>query len=262
MIRLFGGAINKGQVYGKSVKLAPQVIRNHLRLDKSKYIDHNDYEDYNDLSNAITKNVNKNDFSLIFGGDHSISIHTISSLKKIRSNMKVLWIDAHADCNNKKTSLSGNLHGMPLGYLLGREKSVYQSLSYDDVMYIGIRDVDPLENEYIKEKNIKSLTMKEYNKTATEDIYYHISKYVGNNPLHISLDIDSCDSSITPGTGVPVPDGFNQTQICNLIKTLFDREYVVSMELVEYFPEFDKDNITLNLIKEIMLRTKIKSIIK
>ena len=37
-------------------------------------------------------------FALNLGGDHSISTGSISGLKSMYPNMKVLWISAHDDC--------------------------------------------------------------------------------------------------------------------------------------------------------------------
>jgi len=260
MIKLFGAAINQGQTYGKSVSLAPKIIRSYLNLKKNKYIDYNDHNDYNKLSHTISDNVKSTDFSMIFGGDHSISVSTISSIKKIHSNLKVLWIDAHGDLNNMEESPSGNMHGMPMAFLLGREKSKYECLTPNDIAYIGVRDLDPLEKKYIIEKKIKCIPMPEYIDSPKRKIYDSLNSFLGSSPVHISLDIDSCDSNIAMGTGVPVPNGFSSGEICSLVKNIFNNTNVVSMELVEYFSEFDKNNETLDLIRKIMLNTKIESI--
>ena len=37
----------------------------------------------------------------------------------MRPSTAVIWIDAHADINTDKTSPSGNIHGMPIAFLLG-----------------------------------------------------------------------------------------------------------------------------------------------
>jgi arginase len=43
----------------------------------------------------------------------------VAALKKMYKKAKVIWIDAHLDCNSPSSSPSGNMHGMPLGYLCG-----------------------------------------------------------------------------------------------------------------------------------------------
>ena len=60
---------------------------------------------------------------IILGGDHSIAIATFSAIASHHRNnggeIGLIWFDAHADINTPETSLSGNIHGMPLGTILG-----------------------------------------------------------------------------------------------------------------------------------------------
>ena len=43
----------------------------------------------------------------------------ISGVIASRPNTGVIWIDAHADLNTPLISPSGNIHGMPVAYLMG-----------------------------------------------------------------------------------------------------------------------------------------------
>ena len=43
-------------------------------------------------------------------------------LNKYDKQLKVIWIDAHADINTRSSSPSGNFHGMPLSFLTGLDK--------------------------------------------------------------------------------------------------------------------------------------------
>src|SRR5579863_7254489 len=60
---------------------------------------------------------------LVLGGDHSVGAGTVSGVAEFyrRQNQKVglIWIDAHTDINTPESSPSGNVHGMPLGALMG-----------------------------------------------------------------------------------------------------------------------------------------------
>ena len=67
-----------------------------------------------------------------------------------RPNTGIVWVDAHADINTPQTSLSGNMHGMPLGFLLGlvENPQSYPALQWfrpcvdpRDIVYIGLRDL-------------------------------------------------------------------------------------------------------------------------
>src|SRR4051794_11995309 len=61
-------------------------------------------------------------FPVFLGGDHSISIGTVSGVAgaaKAYGSTGVLWLDAHADFNMPESSPSGNIHGMPLAIITG-----------------------------------------------------------------------------------------------------------------------------------------------
>ena len=60
-----------------------------------------------------------NNFILVLGGDHCIPIGTIPGLIKGRPNTGIVWVDAHADINSPASSLSGNMHGMPVSFSYG-----------------------------------------------------------------------------------------------------------------------------------------------
>ena len=60
-------------------------------------------------------------FALTLGGDHSVAAGTISGMKSVYPNLKVLWIDAHSDCVIPEFASTKyrNYHGMPASHLLG-----------------------------------------------------------------------------------------------------------------------------------------------
>lgn len=116
---------------------------------------------------------------LTLGGDHSVAIGTVAgSAKAVRERMgkeiAVIWVDAHADINTPELSDSGNVHGMPLGFLTGlakEEKREYfgwlreeNLISVKKLVYIGLRDVDVAEKRILKENGIKAFSMHDIDK--------------------------------------------------------------------------------------------------
>ena len=47
-----------------------------------------------------------------------MAIGTIYGHCKVHPDLVVIWVDAHADINTPLTSDSGNMHGMPLSFLV------------------------------------------------------------------------------------------------------------------------------------------------
>ncbi|RWX59754.1 arginase, partial [Mesorhizobium sp. M4B.F.Ca.ET.089.01.1.1] len=62
---------------------------------------------------------------IFLGGDHSISAGTLSGVarraKELGRPLFVLWLDAHPDFHTLDTTVSGNLHGVPLAYACGQK---------------------------------------------------------------------------------------------------------------------------------------------
>ena len=71
------------------------------------------------LSSEVRKSYSENNFPLILGGDHSISIGSLAGFSNEFENTGVIWIDAHGDLNTHITSPSQNAHGMPLACAIG-----------------------------------------------------------------------------------------------------------------------------------------------
>lgn len=117
------------------------------------------------IENELTTS---NNFILSLGGDHCIAMGTISGILSKRPNTGIIWVDAHADINTPSTSGSGNMHGMPLGFLLGLVDHMEDfpslrwmktGLTSKDIVYIGLRDLDGPEKRTIKQLGIKAFSV-------------------------------------------------------------------------------------------------------
>lgn len=190
---------------------------------------------------------------IVLGGDHSISMGSISGLLEKKTNIGVIWIDAHTDINTETTSPSGNAHGMPLASLMGICNSEINNndkkLNPKNVFWIGARDIDDGEWENIKklgiEKNVFTCSM--VHQFGMRKIIQNIHKLLIENTieqLHVSFDIDVMDPSIVTATGTPVLDGLTEQECDILISELFDNKmpHIVSIDFVEYNPLMDNAN--------------------
>ena len=109
-----------------------------------------------ELSKLVESAIASESVPVILGGDHSLSIGSVhGTLKSFNSNIGLIWIDAHADINTPLTSGSGNLHGQPVSFLvdelidympkLNGFEWIQSRISVKNIVYIGLRDVDPGE---------------------------------------------------------------------------------------------------------------------
>jgi len=175
------------------------------------------------VADAVEKSLRENDICLNLGGDHSVAIGTLSGTSRVHPDFCVLWVDAHANINTPKTSNSGNLHGMPLSFLLHdlKEKGlapeglpgfewVKTCLDAKSLAYIGLRDVDSYERLFIESLGIKVIEIKDIDthgiEACVDDALNAINPGM-TRPLHVSFDIDALDPNYAPSTGTPVREG-------------------------------------------------------
>lgn len=100
---------------------------------------------------------------LVLGGDHSISIGNISGASvACEGDLGVVWIDAHGDMMTHENTLSGNIHGMPSSAIMGLgHKKLTDVLKpgakikTENIIYIGLKDLDQAEVDLIREKGTK-----------------------------------------------------------------------------------------------------------
>ncbi|MDW4100666.1 arginase [Staphylococcus saprophyticus] len=205
------------------------------------------------LSQSVSNSISNNHFPLILGGDHSIAIGSISGVSKHYENLGVIWYDAHGDLNIPEESPSGNIHGMPLRILAGdADDKLVNIANYapkvkpENIVLIGMRDLDVGERQYIKDNNIKTYTMAEVDRYGIKQVIKETIDYLKEKTdgIHLSLDVDALDPVETPGTGTRVLGGLTYRESHFALEFLHNSNLVTSMDLVEVNPLIDHNNDT------------------
>ena len=170
---------------------------------------------YMNLFNLYRKNIKKNN-NIVIGGDHSLAISTLSStIMKYGPNNKIIWIDAHCDVNSQKASVSKNVHGMVLNYILklhSYNRNQYnlfvpsRKINTENIMYLGIRHIDAYEKEILEKYSIKYILSNEINNN-TERCINKINNFLHKSKYHLSIDIDGLSPNYVPCTETPVEKG-------------------------------------------------------
>lgn len=110
-------------------------------------------------------------------------------------------------------STVGNIHGMPLSFLLGLGPPVpafewvKPTLAAHKLVYIGLRDVDAGEKRLLRANGIKAFSMHEVDKWGIGRVVEMALDHVNPGrtlPVHLSFDVDALDPSVAPSTGTPV----------------------------------------------------------
>ena len=209
-------------------------------------------------------------FPVVLGGDHSIAMGSVIGCRR-GERTGVIWVDAHGDFNVPETSPSGNIHGMPLAALcgrgvprlvdLGRPAVPGPVLRGEDVVLIGIRDLDPGEKRLLREAGVTVYTMKEVDRLGVTRIAEETLARLGHlSRVHLSLDADVLDPEVAPGVGTPVPGGLTYREAHLLMELFADAGRVTSLDLVEVNPILDRENRTARLMVELAASLLGKSI--
>jgi arginase len=206
--------------------------------------------------------ISPEDFAIFLGGDHSMSIGSVASMTN-RGNIGVIWVDAHADFNTPETSISGNVHGMPVAALMGHGidhgADILINVGHQgpklrpgQIAMIGIRNVDEKEKIRLRESGIAVSTMTDIDEKGIGDVTRSVlNTLAGFDSIHVSLDMDSLDPEYAPGVGTPVRGGLTYREAHLLMEILANSGKVRSMDIVEINPILDSRNLTAELAVEL-----------
>ncbi|XP_069543812.1 arginase-1 [Brachyistius frenatus] len=222
------------------------------------------------LSEAVQAVKKDGHTAVMLGGDHSLAIGSIHGHSAAVGPLSVVWVDAHADINTPLTSYTGNLHGQPLTFLLHELRSkvpvlpnfswVTPCLSARDLVYVGLRDVDPAEHYILKLLGVKMFSMSEVDRLGVARVMEETCDYLtasGKKPIHLSFDIDAIDPSVTPATGTPVAGGLTYREGLYITEHLCQTGLLSAVDLVEVNPLGDatEDGVrsTVNTAVDLLL---------
>lgn len=262
-IRIVGLEENLKELGYNVEDLGDLAIENGYEIERSKD-NLNNFElvyNANDILYLAVNEIHEHkEFPLILGGDHSQVLGSVKALMNNYENPGVIYFDAHADINTEETSLTGNIHGMPIAFLMGKGNEKLSNLGNDlrlkaeNIVYIGLRDVDPGEREIIENLGIKAYTMESIDKMGIEKVMEESIEYINTKAdhIHVSFDVDCLDPKLAPGTGVKVPGGLNFREAKTALRMLAPMEKIRSIEFVEVNPLLDNQSETAEIATELI----------
>lgn len=175
---------------------------------------------------------NEKRFTLLIGGEHSVTIPALQALraKHINDDITIVQIDAHfdlrkddSDYNELKPSIYAHSTVMRHAYSMGFR-----------ILPVGIRTIAKEEFDFVKKNNIQYFEWGRYNikEPAIQDIIDSIQ----SDKIYLTIDVDGFDPSVMPGTGTPVPGGLGWTFSEGLIRELIKQKNLLGADIVEVLP--------------------------
>ncbi len=217
------------------------------------------------LADEVTRSLENGLFPLVLGGDHSIAVGSISGaarfLKRKNKKLGVIWIDAHGDMNTHETTLSGNIHGMPFAAVLGKGAQElvniggrFRKVHPEDCVLVGVRNLDPKEQNLIRNSGITVYTMEEIDRRGICEIMTQAVEIATrhSDALHVSLDMDALDPQEAPGVGTPVRGGLSYREAHTSMEIIAGCKRLCSLEVVEVNPILDIRNTTAEVAAELV----------
>jgi arginase len=204
---------------------------------------------------------------VVLGGDHSLGAGSVAAAAEWGRKSKqlpigLLWVDAHGDMNTPATSLSGNVHGMPLAALLGSEPAELSKIGTFSpkvlpahTVLVGIRNLDARDKVAVRDSGVHVFTMKDIDRQGIASIVEQAVNLAGSGTagIHVSFDMDVCDPLIAPGVGTPVKGGLDYREAHMVMEIVADSGLLTSLDLVEVNPTLDVRNATAQLGTELAL---------
>jgi arginase len=203
---------------------------------------------------------------IVLGGDHSLAAGSVGASADYSvaqgGTVGLIWVDAHGDMNTPATTTSGNVHGMPLAALLGPEPAELARIGArspkvrpETTVLIGIRNLDVLEKDRIREAKVHVFTMKDIDRHGIAVVMKRALALAGKGTsgIHVSFDLDVCDPAVAPGVGTPVKGGLDYREAQLVMEMVSDSGLLVGLDLVEVNPILDSQNQTAILGTELAL---------
>lgn len=202
---------------------------------------------------------------VVLGGDHSVAMGTIAGTavfhRERGQKIGLLWFDAHDDMNTPETSLTGNLHGMPLAAALGMGEASLVGLAGPSPMVegscaaaLGLRVIGTSQRENIRRSGIGLSTRKHFDEMGVRAVMENAIGRACNGTagFHVSIDLDVLDPELAPGVGSPSVGGLSLTQARLAMEMLAATGRLLSVELVELNPILDRQNTTARIGVELL----------
>ena len=167
-----------------------------------------------------------NKYTVVIGGEHTVSLGTIKAHVEYFDNISILHLDAHSDMRD---IYEGTTYSHAC--VMARAKELT-----DQIVSVGIRSMDSSELEHINNKNIFYASDIRKSKSWINNVTKKLSENV-----YITIDLDVFDPSIMPSTGTPEPGGLDWYDVIGLLESVSKKKNIVGFDVVELCPS--KNNV-------------------
>jgi len=208
--------------------------------------------------------LSEGDLPVLLGGDHSLAMGSISAVAahcpRKQKKLRVLWLDAHADFNTASTSVTGNMHGMPLTVLCGQGPpeltqlaGFSPALNTSQISLLGVRSVDPEERRAVRRAGLSMVTMQHiHGRGIIQAMNNALADLGPDTHLHVSFDVDCLDPLVLPGVSTPEGGGLQLDSLRYCMARIAQTGCLGSIDLVELNPVADPSGASAERAVELL----------
>ena len=179
----------------------------------------------NNVYKKTKKLMADNKFTVVIGGEHTVSLGSIKAHAEHFDNVSILHLDAHSDMRD---TYEGTRYSHACVMARAREMT-------DKIVSVGIRSMDSSELNTINNKNVFYASQIRKSTTWMNSVTNKLSDNV-----YITIDLDVFDPSIMPSTGTPEPGGLGWYEVIDLLENVSKKKNIVGFDVVELCPS---DNV-------------------
>jgi agmatinase len=158
--------------------------------------------------------------------------------------LQVVQFDTHLDLMDEVFGIRYS-HGNPM-------KRISELENIQRLTHIGIRGLCNPPDWAEKELHPKSVffTAEDVHQKGASEIASHIPDCEN---IYVSLDIDSLDPAVAPGTGTPEPGGLSYLQLRTMLRACAKKGKLAGMDLVEVNPLYDPTGRTAQVAARLII---------
>jgi arginase len=159
----------------------------------------------------------------------------------------LVYLDAHADFNTPETSLSGMLGGMDVAVAAGLcltrlrlKTGLDPALPTKYIVFGGLRDVDPLEQELLDRSDAECLSVEDLRSASSKiDLLMERLERL-TDVIYVHIDMDVLDPSEVSGHSLSVPFGPTSAELSAAVERMFRHPKARAIGLAS-LPTGDRD---------------------
>jgi agmatinase len=229
LLRPFNPAANVSPFATQQVVDAGDIAANPFDIEEAISSIHKSYDQLLERAKRV----------VTIGGDHTITLPILRSLKAKHGPISVVHFDAHLDTWDSYFG-ADYTHGTTF-----RRASEEGLLDPEGCMHIGIRGPLYAAKDLTDDKALgfQIFSSVEFQDVGVAAAIEKMKARVGKRPMYISIDIDVLDPAHAPGTGTPEAGGLTSRELLSLLRATAGMN-VVGADIVEVAPAYDHAQVT------------------